>query len=154
MSNEAMVDYGVIIFALWELLSRTKLDQIVSPSYNVLVSNVPGPGDEALYLCGSLMLSSFPISTLLPGVNLNTTLLSHGNKLDFGLLGDMHALPDLDIVAQQMVLRFDELQLQVLGKARAPKGKKSTATKKTKAASSTRKRSATRAKARPRRTAG
>ena len=75
-------------------------------------------------------------------------------KLDFGLLGDMHALPDLDIVAQQMVLRFDELQLQVLGKARAPKGKKSTATKKTKAASSTRKRSATRAKARPRRTAG
>jgi WS/DGAT/MGAT family acyltransferase len=158
MSNEAMVDYGVIIFALWELLSRTKLDQVVSPSYNVLVSNVPGPGDEALYLCGSLMLSSFPISTLLPGVNLNTTLLSHGNKLDFGLLGDMHALPDLDIVAQQMILRFDELQLQVLGKPRARASKKSTTAKKTKAGSRTRSKSvsgsATRAKARPKRRVG
>ena len=116
MSSEAMIDYGVIIFGLWEVLARTKLDQLITPSYNVLVSNVPGPGDNDLYLCGSRMLASYPISTLLPGVNLNATVLSHGNNLDFGLLGDMHALPDLDIVVERMVQRFAELEREVLGK--------------------------------------
>ena len=114
LSPEAMIDYGVLIFGLWELMARTGLDQIVSPSYNVLVSNVPGPGDKDLYLCGSRMLASYPISTLLPGVNLNATVLSHGNSLDFGLLGDMHALPDLDIVVQRMATRFEELESAVM----------------------------------------
>lgn len=119
LSSEAMIDYGVLIFGLWEVLSRTKLDQIITPSYNVLVSNVPGPGDQDMYLCGSRMVASYPISTLLPGVNLNATVLSHGNSLDFGLLGDKHALPDLDIVVQQMVRRFEELEQAVLGKRAA-----------------------------------
>lgn len=145
LSNEAMVDYGVVIFGLWELLSRTRLDQVIKPSYNVLVSNVPGPGEKDLYLCGSRMLASYPISTLLPGVNLNATLLSHGNSLDFGLLGDMHALPDLDIVVQQMVLRFEELQRAVLGKTRSGTGRKKTAQPRrrgsTRAAATTRKKS-------------
>jgi len=156
LSNEAMIDYGVIIFALWEMLSRTGLDQVIKPSYNVLVSNVPGPGEKDLYLNGSRMLASYPISTLLPGVNLNATLLSHGNSLDFGLLGDMHALPDLEIVVQQMVLRFEELQRVVLGKTRAAASRKKTA--KPKRRTSTRVSSAagkkSTARARPRRKAG
>lgn len=118
VSNDAMIDYGVFIFGLWEILSRTRLDQIITPSYNVLVSNVPGPGDDSLYLCGSRMLASYPISTLLPGVNINITLLSHGNALDFGLLADMHALPDLHIVVERMAYYFGELQRQVLGRKR------------------------------------
>jgi WS/DGAT/MGAT family acyltransferase len=122
LSAEAMIDYGVIIFGLWELLSRTGLDQIIAPSYNVLISNVPGPGDDDLYLRGSRMLASYPISTLLPGVNLNATVLSHGNSLDFGLLGDMHALPDLEIVVQRMTLRFAELERKVLGVKRKARG--------------------------------
>ncbi|MBE9537912.1 MAG: wax ester/triacylglycerol synthase family O-acyltransferase [Proteobacteria bacterium] len=118
VSPEAMIDYGVFIFGLWEILARTRLDQIITPSYNVLVSNVPGPGDDSLYLCGSRMLASYPISTLLPGVNINITLLSHGNALDFGLLADMHALPDLDIVVEGMEYYFEKLQREVLGKRR------------------------------------
>jgi diacylglycerol O-acyltransferase len=135
LSSEAMIDYGVIIFGLWELLSRTRLDQIIAPSYNVLISNVPGPGDDDLYLRGSRMLASYPISTLLPGVNLNATVLSHGNSLDFGLLGDMHALPDLEIVVQRMTLRFAELEREVLGvKRRAGSAAKTTTPAKKKSA--------------------
>jgi diacylglycerol O-acyltransferase len=117
LSTEAMMDYGVIIFGLWELLSRTGLERYVTPSYNVLVSNVPGPGDEHMYLRGSRLEASYPISAFLPGVNLNATLLSHGNKLDFGLLGDMHALPDLDMVVERMAYRLAQLEREVLGKA-------------------------------------
>ncbi len=134
MSSEAMMDYGVIIFGLWELLSRTGLDQIITPSYNVLISNVPGPGDGDLYLRGSRMLASYPISTLLPGGNLNATVLSHGNSLDFGLLVDMHALPDLEVVVQRMTLRFAELEQDVLGVKRRTGGAGKSAAKRRPAA--------------------
>ncbi|MCB1687470.1 MAG: wax ester/triacylglycerol synthase family O-acyltransferase [Halioglobus sp.] len=136
LTAQAMVDYGVIVFGLWEMLARTRMDQLIPPSCNVLVSNVPGPGDAAMYLCGSRMLASYPISTLLPGVNLNATVLSHGNSLDFGLLGDVQALPELDFVVERMAHHFAALQQQVLGrsakkkrarKARAAGGKTSAA---------------------------
>ena len=137
LSAEAMMDYGVMVFALWELLERSKLDRLLAPSYNVLVSNVPGPGDENLYLCGSRMVASYPISPLLPGVNLNVTLLSHGNSLDFGLLADRHALPDLDNVSDAITRQFFALEkaLRVgAGKKAAPKrkaGRPKTGTRKT-----------------------
>ena len=114
LSAEAMMDYGVMVFALSELLERSKLDQILAPSYNVLVSNVPGPGEEDLYLCGSRMVASYPISTLLPGVNLNVTLLSHGNSLDFGLLADRHALPDVHLLSEAILRHFGELEKALL----------------------------------------
>ena len=124
LSAEAMMDYGVIVFALWELLERSKLDQFLAPSYNVLVSNVPGPGEENMYLSGSRMVASYPISTLLPGVNLNVTLLSHGNSLDFGLLADRHALPDLGLVARAIVEHFEAMEKAIAAKAaKAPRKK-------------------------------
>jgi hypothetical protein len=133
MSTEALMDFWVFFFAVMELLNRTRLDRYIAPSYNVLVSNVPGPGDEDLYLCGSKMVASYPISTLLPGVNLNATVLSHGNSLDFGLMGDMHSLPDLEFVAQRMLARFEELETAVAGKARRKKTSRAAARPGTKA---------------------
>ena len=156
LTAEAMIDYGVIIFGLWEILSRTKLDQIIAPSYNVLISNVPGPGDEDLYLRGARMVASYPISTLLPGVNLNATVLSHGNSLDFGLLGDKHALPDLEIVVQRMAARFEELHAIVLGRrgrAARPATKKKATKRKTGTARAKRAAAPKRAKAGARRQA-
>ncbi len=153
LSSEAMMDYGVVIFALWELLSRTRLDQFVTPSYNVLVSNVPGPGEGDMYLCGSRMVASYPISAFLPGINLNTTVLSHGNSLDFGLLGDKHVLPDLDLVAERMAYYFESLQREVLGgKAAGKKAKaRPKATPKTRGKSSARPAGKPRVKTAPKR---
>jgi hypothetical protein len=81
----------------------------------VLVSNVPGPRKERLYLRGSRLLSTYPISALLPGVNLNVTLVSHGNQIDFGLVADKQALPDIDLVAERIEARFHELAREVQG---------------------------------------
>jgi len=64
------------------------------------------------------MLASYPISAFLPGINLNATLLSHGNSLDFGLLGDMHALPDLELVVERMAYHFEKLGQAVLDSPR------------------------------------
>jgi hypothetical protein len=76
------------------------------------------------------MVASYPISTLLPGVNLNATLLSHGDSLDFGLLGDKHALPDLDYVVERMAMHLEDLSGEVLGKKNPATRRKSTTGKK------------------------
>lgn len=134
MSRSALMEFVLILAGSMELLMRSGLDQTVSPSYNVLVSNVPGPGDDAMYMAGSQLLASYPISTLTPGVNLNATVLSHGNSLDFGLLADKHAMPDLDSVVESIERYFAELERLLL----KPRRSRSSMPKKSKAAKATR----------------
>ena len=116
MSREALMDLAMVMVGALEMVDRAGLGRFFSPSYNVLVSNVPGPSEDVLYLRGARHLASYPISAFLPGGNLNVTVLSHGNKLDFGLVADKHALPDLAIVADRMEKRFAELAKKVPGK--------------------------------------
>jgi diacylglycerol O-acyltransferase len=119
MSREALIDFALLMTGVLELADRTGLGRMLSPSYNVLVSNVPGPREDELYLRGSRQLSSYPISAFLPGGNLNVTVLSHGNRLDFGLVADKQALPDITFVARAMERCFAELETEVLGQPRA-----------------------------------
>jgi diacylglycerol O-acyltransferase len=116
MSRDALQDFALIMAGLLTLADRTPLGRILSPSYNVLMSNVPGPRDDILYLRGARQLATYPISGFLPGGNLNITVLSHGNKLDFGLVADKYAMPDVAMVARAMERRFAELEAAVLGR--------------------------------------
>lgn len=126
MSREALVDFALVMVGVLELADHTPAGRFLSPSYNVLVSNVPGPPEDVLYLRGSRQLASYPISAFLPGSNLNVTVLSHGDKLDFGLVADKQALPDLQFVARSMEKCFAQLETEVLGKKSraAPKSRK------------------------------
>lgn len=132
LSREALVDFALVMVGVLELADHTPAGRFLSPSYNVLVSNVPGPAEDVLYLRGARQLASYPISAFLPGSNLNVTVLSHGDKLDFGMVADKQALPDLQCVARGMEKCFTQLEAEVLGKKRkaAPsKGRKTTAGK-------------------------
>ena len=112
------MDFTLLMVGALELAEHTPLGRLLSPSYNVLVSNVPGPAEDVLYLRGARQLASYPISAFLPGSNLNATVLSHGDKLDFGLVADRQALPDLQFVARSMERCFAQLETEVLGKKR------------------------------------
>jgi len=46
-------------------------------------------------------------------------VLSHGDKLDFGMVADKQALPDLQFVARSMEKCFARLEAEVLGKRKA-----------------------------------
>ena len=116
MSRDALHDFALIMAGVLTAADRTPLGRILSPSYNVLMSNVPGPREDILYLQGARQLATYPISAFLPGGNLNITVLSHGNKLDFGLVADKHAMPDVALVARAMEYRFIELETAVLGR--------------------------------------
>lgn len=125
LSRDAMMDFAVLMFGAFELFERSGLQHRLPASYNVLVSNVPGPGGGEMYMDGARFVASYPISTLMPGTNLNVTVLSHGNSLDFGLLADKRAMPDVALVAQAIEKRFAELERTLAAPAakRAKAGK-------------------------------
>ena len=110
--------FALVMVGALQLAENTPAGRFLAPSYNVLVSNVPGPKEDVLYLRGARQLASYPISAFLPGSNLNITVLSHGDKLDFGLVADKRALPDLQFVARAMERCFALLEAEVPGRKR------------------------------------
>ena len=68
---------------------------------NVVVSNVPGPA-VPLYLCGARMLTNYPCSIVTHGVGLNITVQSYDQSLDFGLMADATAMPDVRRLADEV----------------------------------------------------
>jgi diacylglycerol O-acyltransferase len=81
-------------------LQKLGIADRVAPAANVVISNVPGPG-EPMYLNGAQLVEQFPVSMIIDGQALNITVLSHDDRLDFGLLacpaavGDPQHLADL-----------------------------------------------------------
>ena len=70
-----------------------------SRMYNLLVTNVPGP-QFPLYVLGRRMQRIFPVPFLAGERSLAIAIMSYDGGMDFGLLGDYDALPDLDVVAE------------------------------------------------------
>jgi diacylglycerol O-acyltransferase len=66
--------------------------------FNLLVTNVPGP-QVPLYLLGRELKDLFPVAFLPENHALAIALMSYNGNLDYGLLGDYDAMPDIEIVA-------------------------------------------------------
>jgi diacylglycerol O-acyltransferase / wax synthase len=66
--------------------------------FNLLVTNVPGP-QMPLYLLGRQLNDLFPVAFLPENHALAIAIMSYNGNLDYGLLGDYDAMPDIDIVA-------------------------------------------------------
>ncbi|HTT10645.1 MAG TPA: wax ester/triacylglycerol synthase family O-acyltransferase [Burkholderiaceae bacterium] len=76
---------------------------------NVAISNVPGP-NVPLYLAGARMLTNYPTSVVVHGLALNITVQSYDQSLDFGLMADAKAVPDLRLIADSIAVAFDDLR--------------------------------------------
>ena len=63
--------------------------------FNLIVTNVPGP-QFPLYVLGRELQEIFPIAFLPRDHALAVAIMSYNGGLDFGLLGDYDAMPDLD----------------------------------------------------------
>ncbi|MDZ7733122.1 MAG: WS/DGAT domain-containing protein [Acidimicrobiia bacterium] len=55
------------------------------PLFNVTISNVPGP-PFPLYVAGAEVVSTNPIGPIFDAAELNITVMSYMDRLDFGLL--------------------------------------------------------------------
>jgi len=80
------------------ILAQASRLQFSTRLFNLIVTNVPGP-QFPIYMLGREMLTFYPIAFLPKGHALAIAIMSYNGAIDFGLLGDYDALPDIDTIA-------------------------------------------------------
>ena len=86
---------GLTDFAPPTLLAQASRLNFSTRLFNLIVTNVPGP-QFPLYLLGREMLEIVPIAFLPENHALAIAIMSYNGKVDFGLLADYDAMPDLE----------------------------------------------------------
>jgi diacylglycerol O-acyltransferase / wax synthase len=95
-------------FAPPTILSQAMRLQAAQRFFNLTVTNVPGP-QFPLYLLGRRLCHVYPLVPLADGCALGIAIMSYNGRIDFGLVSDYDALPDLDDVAAAVDAAIDEL---------------------------------------------
>jgi diacylglycerol O-acyltransferase / wax synthase len=90
--------------------------------FNLLVTNVPGP-QVPLYVLGRRLQDLFPIAFLPADHALAVAIMSYDGNLDYGLLGDYDAMPDIDVVADGIERSLSALLSAAHGHARPARGR-------------------------------
>lgn len=80
-----------------------RLQGIIRPPFNLIISNVPGP-KKTMYLNGAKMTGTYPLSIPINGMALNITCNSYAEDMDFGLTGCRRSVPHL----QRMLGHLDD----------------------------------------------
>jgi diacylglycerol O-acyltransferase len=83
--------------------------------FNLIVTNIPGP-QVPLYVLGRKLDELFPIAFLPRNHALAVAIMSYNGAIDYGLLGDYDALPDIELIAEGIDLSLQELLLAARGK--------------------------------------
>jgi WS/DGAT/MGAT family acyltransferase len=91
------------------LYGKAKVADRIPQVANLVISNVPGP-PMPLYLAGARMLTNYPASIIVHGIGLNITVQSYDQHLDFGLMADAKAMPDVQALAEGIRSAFDDLR--------------------------------------------
>jgi diacylglycerol O-acyltransferase / wax synthase len=76
--------------------------------FNLLVTNVPGP-QFPLYVLGRRLRDLFPVAFLPKRHALAVAVMSYDGGMDFGLLGDYDAMPDLELLGSHLGESLAEL---------------------------------------------
>lgn len=93
------------------LTPMLRMQGIVRPPYNVIISNVPGPRTTH-YWNGAKLTGTYPLSIPINGMALNITCTSYDGKMAFGLTGCRRTVPHL-----QRLLTYLDDEVKALEKA-------------------------------------
>jgi diacylglycerol O-acyltransferase / wax synthase len=91
----AEVIAGAQNFAPPTILAQASRLNFSTRLFNLIVTNVPGP-QFPLYVLGREMLQAIPVAFLPENHALAIAIMSYNGQMNFGLLGDFDALPDID----------------------------------------------------------
>jgi WS/DGAT/MGAT family acyltransferase len=91
------------------IYGRAKVAEKIPPVATMTISNVPGP-QVPLYLAGARMLTNYPTSIVVHGLALNVTVQSYDSHMDFGMMADAVAMPDVSGFALAMEQAYEEMQ--------------------------------------------
>jgi WS/DGAT/MGAT family acyltransferase len=104
----AEVIAGLQDFAPPTLLAQASRINFSTRLFNLIVTNVPGP-QFPLYLLGREMEEIVPVAFLPEEHALAIAIISYNGKVDFGLLADYDALPDVDALGGFLAEALEEL---------------------------------------------
>jgi WS/DGAT/MGAT family acyltransferase len=76
------------------LTFRLSTSRAGSPTWNLVISNVPGP-QFPLYLAGGRLRANYPVSVITDGMGLNITVMSTDGNMNFGIVADRDQMPDV-----------------------------------------------------------
>lgn len=97
-----------LLEAATALYGKARVADRIPQVANLVISNVPGP-PVPLYMAGAKMLTNYPTSIVVHGLALNITVQSYDQSLDFGLMADAKALPDVRELADAIRVAWDDL---------------------------------------------
>ncbi|HTY96034.1 MAG TPA: wax ester/triacylglycerol synthase family O-acyltransferase [Solirubrobacteraceae bacterium] len=109
----AEVISGAQNFAPPTILAQASRLNFSTRLFNLIVTNVPGP-QFPLYVLGREMLQAIPVAFLPENHAMAIAIMSYNGQMNFGLLGDFDALPDIDTISESI---SEELQT-LIGLAR------------------------------------
>ncbi len=98
MSKAAIIQYSAVLIAPSVLQMLPMTAGHVPPTFNVVISNVPGP-DHSLYFRGARLEATYPMSIPMHGQALNITCASYDGMVCFGFTGCRDTLPSLQRLA-------------------------------------------------------
>lgn len=108
LSAQAAQNYTIISGFPMLLAQVLHLYSYVNPPFNLVISNVPG-SSSPLYLHGARLINIYPVSALFKRQNLNITVTSYQDSLDFGLIACRDFLNDVGQLTVYLGDALDEL---------------------------------------------
>jgi diacylglycerol O-acyltransferase len=109
VSNVSMLGAPIMVQILALLYSRSSLSDVLPPTANITVSNVPGPR-QTLYAAGAELLHIFPVSISTHGLALNITVQSYRDQLDFGFIAGANIIPHVEVLCGLVPEEFAALE--------------------------------------------
>jgi len=108
LSSQAAQEYAMTGGAPILAVQLLHLSTYLNPPFNLVISNVPGPRSP-MYMQGAHLLNIYPVSALYKQQNLNITVTSYQDSLDFGLIACRDFLNEVDRLAMYLGDALDEL---------------------------------------------
>jgi WS/DGAT/MGAT family acyltransferase len=124
----AEVITGLEALAPPTILAQASRLQFSTRLFNLLVTNVPGP-QFPLYVLGRELEDLFPVAFLPENQSLAVAVMSYNGRMDFGLLGDYDALPDLEELGAALKDALEEL-IEAAGGRKPKRRRRATAPRK------------------------
>jgi diacylglycerol O-acyltransferase / wax synthase len=109
VSNISLLGTPILVQILALLYSRSNLSDVLPPTANITVSNVPGPR-QTLYAAGAELLHIFPVSISTHGLALNITVQSYRDQLDFGFIAGANIIPHVQGLCDMLPGEFAALK--------------------------------------------
>lgn len=103
MTSTQIVAMSAIGMAPAIVVPALRMQGLVRPPFNLIISNVPGPRSPH-YFNGARLVGNYPLSIPINGMALNITCTSYDESMGFGLTGCRRTVPSL----QRLLTHLDD----------------------------------------------